>query len=181
MPLNEASAKPRRPRFPLEFDLAGVPRDTTTRKRLLEEMKENMSPSNVFLSDKAAAGANPLAAMTEEQKADLLDLLLKQAPVGKEIDLSKPVVHPYNPRDPKNQYPRMLYHHKTGHTLTVKDARQEKAASARGYQREPSEEHDYSAIPSHGIAPRKAATVTRPKPEFTAEDLAELDEQEAES
>lgn len=179
MPLNEASAKPRRQRWPLEFDLEGIPRDTATRKKELEQRKLTMS-RNSFLSDKnEAAAADPLAGISAEARANLLDLLLKEAPVGKEIDLSKPIIRPYNPRDPKNAFPRMVYHHETGHTLTVKNARELAAAQKRDYKLEPSLHHDYSKLPN-GYAPPKTVVEARPE-DISAEDLLEEDEQESEN
>ena len=183
MPLNEASSKPRRQRWPLQFDLEGVPRDTATRKELLKKMKEGTMQPNSFLSDRnareAAAAANPLAALSPEQKANLLDQLLRDAPTGREIDLSKPVIVPFNPRDPKHAFPRMVFHHDTGHTLTVRDAKQLSAAQKHGYKLEASENWDYSKLPN-GYATRKAVNVAAEKV-LSTDDLAALDEEEVDA
>lgn len=174
MPLNESTAKPRRARWPLEFDIEGIPRDTATRAKELEKRKLSMS-RNSFLTDKNEA--DPLAGFTAEQKAALLDSLLKTAPVGKEIDLSKPIIRPYNPRDPKNAFPRMVYHHDSGHTLTVANEKQLNAAKKHGYKLEPSPDHDYSKLPN-GYASVKAAAEPRPEDIFAEDLVDEEDEQE---
>ena len=134
-------------------------------------------PRNSFLSDKNEAAANdPLAGLSAEAKARLLDMLLKEAPTGKEIDLSKPIVKPYNPRDPRNSFPRMMYNHKNGHTVTVANLKQQQIAEKKGYSVEPGEEWDYSRTPG-GYAARK--TVVDRIDEITAEDLEDLDDEEA--
>jgi hypothetical protein len=191
MPLNESKGKPRRERYPLEFDLEGVPRDRATREQRLQsitnpEFQEfhDMSP-NSFLSDKSV---NMTSGLSEVQKAALLDELLRTSPVGREIDLSKPVVLPYNPHDPKNHYPRLVYNHKDGRVLTVIDEADCKAKQKDGFQTEPSPKHDYSTIRG-GVALSKTAaaqavTRARNKARRMQQDgaslgpLAELDEQD---
>lgn len=190
MPLNESKGKPRRERYPLEFDLEGVPRDRATREQLLKsiatpEFQETPMSPNSFLSDKSI---NMTSGLSEVQRAQLLDELLRTTPTGREIDLSKPVVLPYNPHDPKNQYPRLVYHHKDGRVVTVTDEADCKAKQKDGFQTEPSPKHDYSTIRG-GVALSKAAaaqavTRARNKARRMQQDgaalgpLAELDEQD---
>jgi len=66
----------------LEMDLGGVERDTTIRKAIKPQVEESMSKS---LSTNSFVGE-------------------------KSIDLNKPPMETYNPYDPKNEYPKMLYH-----------------------------------------------------------------------
>jgi hypothetical protein len=76
-----------RDRWPVEFDLAGVPRDTHTRDLLKQqldqeqEMPRSLSP-NSFVA-------------------------------GKMVDINHPPQAAYNPRD--HEYPKMLYHPTEGH------------------------------------------------------------------
>jgi hypothetical protein len=74
-----------RARWPLAFDLEGVERNTEVRKQLKQQQEAEESympqqPSN----NRFVSGAA--------------------------IDLNRPPREPYNPNDPKNQYPKMLYH-----------------------------------------------------------------------
>lgn len=163
MPLNEASRKAPRERWPLEFDLTGVPRDTRTRKQLLEQKQileqtpeEPMSPvhtvRNSFTVDQPQQGA----AIT---------------------DINNPPQTRYNPHDPKNEFPKMLYHHGTGRVLIVANAKEEKAALKRDFQLKPSSDYDYYKISRAGIA-AKASTEPKREEEMSAEELAALDEQD---
>jgi hypothetical protein len=68
--------------WPVEMDLAGVERNTTIRKAIKPQLEESMSRS---LSTNSFVGE-------------------------KSIDLNKPPHVAYNPYDPKNEYPKMLYH-----------------------------------------------------------------------
>jgi hypothetical protein len=161
MPLNEASRRPRREHYPLEFDLTGVPRDKATRDRLLQQRKEHQEmTANSFLIDK----------LSDHDRATLLDQLLQAAPVGREIDLSKPVT----PRYQYKELPRLVYHHDTGAVLQVNDPAQLKAALKRGYQLEASPKHDYSKLSGANIAPLKADGPAREQA-LSADELAALD------
>jgi hypothetical protein len=180
MSLNESKRKPRRERWPLEFDLAGIPRDTKIRQALLDERlsKEQQDlhkvlegitvnqnqPVNSFLSDKLTM-----------DKAILLDQILESyqnGGVGRDIDLSKPPVVPYK----FNPFPAMVYNHETGAVLQVIDERQLKAAVKRGYQTKPSKDRDYSKV-RNGVAPMAEQGPERIE-QFTAEELAAMDEAE---
>jgi hypothetical protein len=72
-----------RERWPLEFDLAGIPRETAVRSQLKEQYEEEGMPNapspNRFVS-------------------------------GAVVDINAPAREPYNPRDPKNEFPKILYH-----------------------------------------------------------------------
>jgi hypothetical protein len=180
MPVNEARRKPHRERYPLEFDLEGVPRDQATREQLLQSIKANQEPltmtQNSFISDKSVS---LVSGLTEVQKTALLNELLKTAPVGREIDLSKPVIVPYNARDPRNQFPQLVYHHTSGQMLKVDDDKQLKVALKRGFKAEPSPTHDYSKV-KNGVAAVKAVAAPRDE-ELSAEQLAELDSADEEA
>lgn len=116
--------------------------------------------ANRFTTDKLSA----------EEKANLLNQLLEEAPVGREIDLGKPVLNRYVYRE----FPKMVYHHENGHVLEVADDKQQKAAQKRGYKLEPSPGHDYSKLAGNNIAAVKDNAPARE--EFvSAAELAELD------
>lgn len=122
---------------------------------------------NSFLSDKSALNLTP------EQKAALLDQLLKEQPIGKEIDLNKPV-HVSPPPGGWPKYPKLVYH-ANGLMLTVKNEKEEKAALKHGYQLDPVKELDYGRIVGGRAQAKQAAP---PKEEVpSAEQLAELDEE----
>jgi len=165
MSVREHRLKPHRERYPLEFDLEGVPRDSATRQQLLEQIRNPESTEmdtpqvqNRFLSDKKdQSPVNALiAALSPEQRANLLKELQKTQPVGRVIDLSKPIIVPYRIGDPKNDFPRLVYHHKNGKTLTVANDAELEAAKKDGFKLEPSPNHDYSLL-QNGVAMTKAA------------------------
>jgi len=93
-------------------------------------------------------------------------------------DINNPPHKNYNPHDPKNQYPKMLYHHGTGRVLTVANEKEQKAAMKRDFQLEPSLDHDYSKVNRAGIA-AKASSEPKREEEMSAEELAALDEADA--
>lgn len=176
MPLNEAKRKAQRARWPLEFDLEGIPQDTKHRKHLLEikrsEARTLQQAKETFMSQNSFA----VDFLTPQQKQQLLDSLLRETAGGEEIDLSKPKVARYR----FAEFPKMVYHHDSGHSLKVKDAAQESAAAKRGYQTKPSNLHDYSKINGQGIAPLKTV-MPAVEEQMTAEQLLELDAQEMEA
>jgi hypothetical protein len=150
MPLNESRRKPRREKWPLEFDLEGVPRDGTIRKQLLETLKGNpmAEPRNSFLSDKLSDNLG----LTPAQKARLMDELLKENQGGREIDLSKPVL----PRYQRQEFPQMAYH-KDGRVRRIEDAEQLEATQKDGFKPEPHPAYDYSTIRSGRALTKKAS------------------------
>ena len=157
MPLNEATRKPRRERTSLEAQLAGT-----------HTLKELSMSQNSFLSDKTG-----IDALSPAQKAALLDELQRSAPVGREIDLSKPVT----PRYVHQEFPKMVYNHESGDVLTVGDERMLKAAERRGFKNQPSPNHDYSRI-VNGRAAKKSTPPPRAH-SLTDEEIAELDAADA--
>ena len=121
-------------------------------------------PVNKFAGD-------VVAALSETQKLDLLDLLLKTAPVGREIDLGKPVHVNYR----HQEYPRMVY--KEGHVLTVANEKQLKAAQKNGFELKPHPDYDYSKLNRANVAPI-AETGPPREDALSAEDLAALDDED---
>ena len=162
MPLNEASRKAPRERWPLAFDLTGVPRDTGTRKRLLEtQQQEELMP--------AAQSVRTITEnhFTVDQPSN--DVFI--------TDINHPPQKPYNPHDLKNQYPKMVYHHGNGRVLTVASEKEEKAALKRGFDLKPSPDYDYSKINRNSGVAVKAA-VRPPEETMSAEQLAALDDED---
>jgi hypothetical protein len=156
MPLHEAKSKNSRESFPLAFDLEGVPRERATRELLMQQERQKQnedhsmnSPENHFAVDQM-----------------------------QEFDPNKPPQRPYNPHDPKNQFPRIVYHHDTGHVLQVEDEKQLKAATKRAYKLTPAPDRDYSKITSSGIAAKISAADVREEQQLSAADLAAIDEAE---
>lgn len=154
MPLNESRRKPRREKWPLEFDLEGVPRDGAVRKQLLETLKGNpmAEPRNSFLSDKLTDKIG----LTPQQKQALFEELLQENKGGKELDLSKPVTPHYRRSDPKNDFPQLAYH-KDGRVRRVEDAEQLEATQKDGFKPEPHPAYDYSTIRSGRALTKKAS------------------------
>lgn len=89
-------------------------------------------------------------------------------------DINNPPRKNYNPFDPKNEFPKMVYHHETGRVLNVADAKEQKAALKRGFKLEPSPGHDYSKVSRAGIA-SKASNEPKREEEMSAAELAALD------
>jgi hypothetical protein len=91
MPLNESRGGEPRERWPREFDIQGVPRDNRLRERLLREYQEygvqtmpvEHLPINKFVTDVS----DPATSARPDTKN----------------------IKPYNPNDPKNEFPKMLY------------------------------------------------------------------------
>ena len=90
-------------------------------------------------------------------------------------DINNPPRKNYNPHDPKNEFPKMLYHHETGRVLNVANEKEQKAALKRGFDLRPSPDHDYSKVSRAGIA-AKASSEPKREEEMSAEELAALDE-----
>ena len=175
MPLNEASRKPRRERWPLEFDLTGVPRDTKTRKSLLEAQRNLSNEVESEFSEEpmpATQSVRNVRTITENR------FTVDQPSTDEFItDINNPPRKNFNPYDAKNQYPKMLYHHKTGRVLQVANEKEEKASVKRGFELKPSPDFDYSKVNRAGIA-AKASSEPKREEEMSAEELAALDEQD---
>jgi hypothetical protein len=169
MSLNESKHRSTRDRWPLEFDLEGVPRENDLREKLLREQRglslapQEMEPSNMPVNSFAVDKLDPLV------REELLRQLLATAPVGSVIDINNPPRQRYVHQD----FPRMVYHHGSLRVLVVEDAAQLKAAQKHGYKLEPAPNADYSQIKG-GIAASKQTSAPREE-ELTAEQLAELD------
>ena len=166
MPLNEASRKAPRERWPLEFDLTGVPRDTRTRNNLLAEKHQEESMAQ---TQQSVHGVRTITEnhFTVDQPSN--DVFI--------TDINNPPRKAYNPRDPQNQYPKMLYHHGNGRVLKVANEKEEKAALKRDFKLAPSPDYDYSKVNQNsGIA---AKAIHAPREESrSAEELAALDEED---
>jgi hypothetical protein len=110
LPLNEANPRSRRARYPLAFDLEGVPRDNAERDRLLlaerEQLTEEQNPVNVPLVKNTFTVDQP-------QQPETV------------VDINNPPHRNYNPRDPKNEFPKMLYPPTEGKPVVVQSKEQE--------------------------------------------------------
>jgi hypothetical protein len=173
MPLNEASRKARRERWPLEFDIEGVPRDTATRKQLLEQKQQELQQEQQ---------TENLAALFEESMSPaqtVRNSFSVDQPTVEITDINNPPRRPYNPHDPKNEFPKVLYHHETGRVLHIAAGpnaeKEQKAALKRGFELKPSPAHDYSKITRAGIA-AVAEHAPKREEEMSAEELAAMDE-----
>lgn len=157
MPINESTRKPKRERWPLWMDIEGVPRDNAVREKILadqkliealEEQEPSMKSQNSFTVDKPVVIT----------------------------DINNPPHKNYNPNDPKNEFPKMVYHHGNGRVLTVHNKQEEAAVLKRGFDLKPSAGHDYSQLRG-GVA--KPVTIeAKREEEMSAEELAALDEAE---
>jgi len=90
-------------------------------------------------------------------------------------DINNPPRKNYNPFDPQNEFPKMLYHHESGRVLKVASEKEQKAALKRGFELKPSPNHDYSKVSRAGIA-APASSEPKREEEMSAEELAALDE-----
>ena len=164
MPINESTRKTRE-RWPLEFDLTGVPRDTATRQRLLEQKQ--------ILEQTPEEPMSPAPNMTTPVR----NSFTVDKPEVTITDINNPPRTNYNPYDPKNEFPKMLYHHETGRVLKVMNEKEQKAALKRNFELKPSPGHDYSKVSRAGIA-APADHGEKREEEMSAEELAALDEAE---
>ena len=165
MPLNESTRRAPRERWPLKFDLEGVPRDIDVRKQLLKEEHELVNQSG-----------EPMTRVLNQARAQNHFTVDPPQQSNAEItDINNPPRKNYNPYDPKHEFPKMVYHHDSGRVLTVQNEKEQKAASKRGFVPEPSPGHDYSKVSRAGIAAKASAEPKREE-EMSAEELAALDE-----
>lgn len=115
MPIRESS-RSQRDRWPLKFDLEGVPDDTVTREaelrqmRILEGEPPNTMPKNQFAVDYQDANGV--------------------------MDINNPPRKPYNPHAPENQYPKMLYSD-AGKTVIANNEAEEKQLAKKGFGTKP--------------------------------------------
>jgi hypothetical protein len=149
MPLNESGRKTRE-RWPLEFDLAGVPRDNVTRERLLEQQRQARAPET----------QEETAAMNTHVVPNSFAVDYKAG--NTVIDINNP---PHK-RYVHQEFPKMVYHHESGQTLTVQDEKQLKLALKKGFETKPAADRDYSKTNRNGVAPVKP----EPSPEQLTEE-----------
>ena len=115
MPIREAY-RSKRDRWPLQFDLEGVPDDNLEREaelrrmRILEGDQPNMAPKNQFAVD--------------YQQGNGI------------MDINNPPRKPYNPHAPENQYPKMLYSD-AGKTVIAQNEAEEKQLGKKGFGPKP--------------------------------------------
>ena len=159
LPLNESTRKAPRERWPLAYELEGIPREE--RQRLLDEHRAQQELES---QEKSMTPVTPVRNSFTVDK-----------PTVEITDINNPPHKNYNPYDPKNQYPKMLYHHETGRVLQVANEKEEKAALKRKFDLKPSPDHDYSKVSRAGVAP-KADHGPKREEEMSAEELAALDE-----
>ena len=117
MPLNESSRKAPRERWPLEFDLTGVPRDTRTRKHLLAEKHQEESMAQTQQSVHGVRTITENHFTVDQPSTDVFI-----------TDINNPPRKPYNPHDPKNEFPKMVYHHGNGRVLKIEANEKEEKA-----------------------------------------------------
>jgi len=117
-----------RDRWPLQFDLEGVPRDAKLREQMLEDLRSN-SPDletrmnvpvvkNTFATDLS----DVLKSLTPAQKMELTKALLAEPQGGQEFDLSKPPVAPYR----YQEYPKCMYSADGRQSVVARDEEHEK-------------------------------------------------------
>lgn len=133
-----------RARWPLQFDLEGVPRDNATRELMLRDLRADNNPEinqmnvpqvkNTFAGED---GGELLDALSPAQKQKLLKALLADAPGGQEFDLSKPPVEPYRFKE----FPKCMYA-PDGKSVVVHSDEQEKELLKRKFTTKPVKKHD---------------------------------------
>ncbi len=129
MPVNESSRKSR----PRKRDGLGL-WDFSPEQIREQEKGNTMTPQ-----------ANQLAVNAQRAQAAAEKLSKPQV-----IDINNPPREPYI----HQEFPRAMYHHRTGHVITVQDEKEMAARKRYGFKLEPSPNHDYSQV-THGIAAKK--------------------------
>jgi hypothetical protein len=151
------SHRNRRDRWPLEFDLAGVPRETAERERLLREQRELEETEQSPMSPVTPSPTNMFA--VDYQAGEHV------------IDINNPPTKRYV----HQEFPKLVYHHESGHILQVDDEKQLKAAQKRGFKDRPASNRDYSKIAGSVAA---IAEHAEPRPEeLSADEMVELDDE----
>lgn len=93
------------------------------------------------------------------------------------IDINNPKRKNYNPHDPKNQFPKLLYNHESGHVLEVANEKQQTiAVKKHGFELKPAPGRDYSKV-RNGVAPTAEKGPIR-EAELSAQILEEAEEEE---
>jgi hypothetical protein len=146
VPIYEANRPKSRDRYPLAFDLEGVPRETVERERrllaaqLVEQRNldsqsdegEFMPPVNNSFAVDYAAGNNV-------------------------VDINNPPQKRYV----HQEFPKMVYHHDSGHVLEVKTTAELKAALKKGFNEKPAPDRDYHLAKAGRVAPMKQVVEPR--------------------
>jgi hypothetical protein len=147
MPLNESTRKTRE-RWPLAFDLEGVPRSTAIRSRLIEEQQQPIETEESMNSANVPLVQNNFA--VDYQAGNNV------------IDINNPPTKRYQ----HQEFPKLVYHHESGHVLRIEDgpdaAKQLKLAEKKGYVTKPAPDRDYSKMSRANIAPVKIAVEAPP-------------------
>ncbi len=157
MPLNESNRKTR-DRWPLAFDLEGVPKETAARERLIAEQKA-LETFPEEAPDMQGTRPVPNSFAVDYQAGNNV------------IDINNPPTKRYV----YQEFPKMLYSHESGQVLQVSDEREMKAALKKGFQTKPDSTRDYSrAIRSGSVAGLKPEA---PEPILSDEDLLAADEE----
>lgn len=164
MPINESKIV-RRERWPLAFDLEGVPRED--RGRFLDELRHRQANPNFDIPELDYGGEDPLDMQTQPVKNTFA---ADQPPAATIVDINNPPTKRYV----HQEFPKLVYHHESGHVLEVKDDRQYVAAAKRGFHDRPAADRDYSKVRSGMVAPLKQDGPEREKP-ITAEELDRME------
>lgn len=140
MSIRDSRQTPLRDRWPLEFDLEGIPRDTQTRERLLADLRQEHQNPEIYpmnvpqVKNSFATDNDPLlSSLTAAQKQTLLKALLADNPGGQEFDLSKPPVAPYR----YQEYPKCMYSADGKQVVNARDAEHEKELAKRKFSAKP--------------------------------------------
>ena len=124
MPIHESRIA-RKERYPLEFDLQGIPREE--RDELLRQQQENLQMT-VNVTNNSFAADQPQG--------------------GQVFDLNNPP----RPRYTHKAFPKMVYH-ESGKTMIVNDAKELEKSQKNGFNLKPVAGHDYSKMNRVGVAP----------------------------
>ena len=160
--------KPRRARWPLQFDLEGVPQDQKERKKLIDGILKEERRENAPLEETEEIEMSPVTPTPQ-------NFFAADANTEVLIDINNPKTPRYGTgQNPKREYPRIVYHHDTGHILQVSTKGQHEAAKNRGFVDQPSDKFDYHGVRSGMKAPVKEVGPEREQP-LTAEDLEAME------
>lgn len=141
MPLHESS-RLLRDRWPLQFDLEGIPRDTAERERMLQEH---------LLLESLSGETLPETPTTEETMTSPNLVANRFAsdnePAMHITDINNPPHINYNPHDPKNEFPKMLYpaNYPNAKAVVVKSKEEEAKQLKKGFSLRPPVKEEQSA------------------------------------
>lgn len=100
---------------------------------------------------------------------------------NKVLDINNPPRKNYNPHAPENQYPKMMYHHDSSHTLIVESALEQKAAEKKGFRTDASTKYDYSKARPGRMTPLAVTADREESVDLSDDDIAALDAGEEEN